>query len=135
MEHIDHYLNASRFHEVGQNDKPFPVIRNMGHGNWYWIDKNILKVYATSLGPSAIAVYNVLALYSNAKTQTCYPSHKTIGKIAGMSKKTVSQKIRYLERAGLICRKWQRGQTLYYLLDVSQATITTTRVEKNPPDG
>ncbi len=135
MEHIDHYLKTSKFNEAGQYDQPAPVIRNMGNGGWYWIDKNILKVYAKSLGPSAIAVYNVLALFSNAKTQACYPSHKTIGRIAGMNKKTVSQKMRHLERAGLICREWQKGQTIYYLLDVRQATITTKEVEEKPPDG
>lgn len=135
MEHIDQYLKASKFNAGGRSNQPFPVIRNMGHGNWYWIDKSLLKVYGKKIGPSAIAVYSVLALYSNAKTQTCYPSHKTIGAIAGMSKKTVSQKIRRLERAGLICRQWQKGQTLYYLLDMRQVTITTARVEENSPDG
>ena len=135
MEHIEHYLKAGKFNKAGQEDQPAPVIRNMGHGGWYWIDKNILKVHAKSLGPSAITVYNVLALYSNAQTQSCYPSHKTIGRVAGMSKKTVSQKIRRLERAGLIRRKWQKGQPIYYLLDVRQATITAPEVEEKPPDG
>ena len=128
MEHISQYLKAGEVRAT-------PVIRKIGSGGWYWIDKNVMKVYAKSLGPSAIVVYNVLALFSNSKTQSCYPTHRTIGRIAGMSKRTVSQKMRQLESSGLIRREWQKGQSICYLLDIQEAVNHTLSDEITDPGG
>lgn len=130
MKQINRYLGTRE-----NNNTPILAIRRMDQGGWYWINKNIMKVYAKQLGASAIAVYNVLAFFSNAKTQACYPSHKTIGEIAGMSKKTVSQKMRQLEKAGLISRKQQNGQTICYLLDARKGQIVLVKGEESSPSG
>jgi len=70
--------------------------RNLSGGDWYWISRAVLLSHGRALKPSGIAVYNVLASFANSKTQSCYPTHKTIAKIAGTSKRTVSEKIQQL---------------------------------------
>lgn len=95
-------------------------IRNLNGGDWYWISRAFLLSYGRALKPSGIAVYNVLASFANSKTQSCFPTHRTIAKIAGTSKRTVSEKIRYLEGLKLIRRERQEGQSIYHLLKCGQ---------------
>lgn len=95
--------------------------RNLSGGDWYWISRAVLLSHGRALKPSGIAVYNVLASFANSKTQSCYPTHKTIAKIAGTSKRTVSEKIQQLERLKLIRRERQEGQSIYHLLEYAQA--------------
>lgn len=113
MEHISAHLGEC-FPKTVENTA---VTRKIANGGWYWISKKILRAHAKSLGPAGIAVYNVLAFFANTNTQACFPTHKTIGKIAGISKRTVGQKLQLLEREGLIRRERQEGRTVYYLLE------------------
>jgi len=113
MEHISTHL-GDRLTETGEKTHS---IRKIASGGWYWISKKILRGHARSLGPAGIAVYNVLAFFANTQTQSCFPSHSTIGKIAGISKRTVGQKLQLLEREGLIRREKQKNQTICYLLE------------------
>lgn len=126
MEHISTYLERYKV------NSPYEI-RQLKDGDWYWIGKKILRIHARSLKPSGLAVYNVLASFANAKTQACYPTHRTIGKIAGMSKRTVSQKMRQLESLGLIRREKQKGQSIYYLLDIRQMRKMILPGEKSDP--
>ena len=112
MEHIGLHLEG-----YGLTNGENPGIRRIGSGDWYWIGKKFLRISAANLGASGIAVYNVLASFANAKTQACYPSHSTIGKMTGLSKRTVSLKMCQLEKAGLIRREKQKNQTICYLLE------------------
>lgn len=91
--------------------------RNLNGGDWYWINRAFLLSYGRELKPAGIAVYNVLASFANSRTQSCFPTHRTIAKIAGTSKRTVSEKIRQLEILELICRERQEGQSIYHLLE------------------
>lgn len=100
--------------------------REIWNGNWYWIDRDVLYRYGRSIRASGLAVYNVLASYTNAKTQACFPTHKTIGRIAGMSKRTVSHKMGQLERLGLIRIEKQKGRSICYLLNVRKDTNITS---------
>jgi len=127
MEHISHYLGENRFKDAGKNGHAAPVIRKMESGGWYWISRVVLLSHGRALKPSGIAVYNVLASFANSKTQSCFPTHRTIAKIAGTSKRTVSEKIRLLEKLELIHRERQEGQSIYHLLAIGQ-------VEKESPD-
>ena len=102
--------------------------RSLSGGDWYWISRAVLLSYGRELKPSGIAVYNVLASFANSKTQGCYPTHRTIAKIAGTSKRTVSEKIQQLEKLKLIRRERQEGQSIYHLLECGKAKKESAEV-------
>lgn len=91
-------------------------IRSIKRGEWYWIDKGILKNYASELKSSGLAVYNVLAYFSNSKSQSCFPTQKTMASLIGLSRRTVSRRIRLLKEKGLIAVKRINGRFKYFLL-------------------
>jgi len=103
--------------------------RNLNGGDWYWINRAVLLSHGRAIKPSGIAVYNVLASFANSKTQSCYPTHRTIAKIAGTSKRTVSEKIRLLEKLKLIRRERQEGQSIYHLLECRQSKKVSPEVQ------
>lgn len=102
--------------------------RNLSNGDWYWISRPVLLSHGRALKPSGMAVYNVLASFANSRTQGCFPTHRTIAKIAGTSKRTVGEKIRQLEKLNLIRRERQEGQSICYLLECRQR-------KKESPEG
>jgi len=113
------FISKNRFIRMeNPNDKN--GVRNLSGGDWYWISRAVLLSYGRALKPSGIAVYNVLASFANSKTQGCFPTHRTIAKIASTSKRTVIDKIRLLEKLKLIRRERQEGQSIYYLLECRQ---------------
>lgn len=91
-------------------------IRSIKRGKWYWIEKSILKKYASELKSSGLAVYNVLAYFANSKSQSCFPSQKTIADLIGSSRRTVSMKIRLLKDERLIAIERMNGRLKYFLL-------------------
>lgn len=95
----------------GQNE-----IRNIERPGWYWINKEIISVYGQSLKSSGIAVYNVLAFYANQKTQTCFPSQRSIAELLGLSRMTVNRKIRQLKELGLLDVARLKNHCSYFLL-------------------
>ena len=109
--------------------------RDLKRGGWYWISRDFLLAYGRALKPSGIAVYNVLASFANSKTQSCFPTHKTIAKIAGTSKRTVSEKIRLLEEMKLIRRERQEGQSIYHLLECRQVKKERSEVQQSHFEG
>ena len=124
MRHIKSHLAEQYFENINSPDQP----RNIRCGDWYWISRTLLLSHGRALKPSGIAVYNVLASFANSKTQSCFPTHKTIARIAGTSKRTVSEKIRLLEKLRLIRLDRQEGQSIYQLLECDQ-------VKKVSPEG
>jgi DNA-binding transcriptional ArsR family regulator len=124
MRHIKSHLAEQHFENIDSSDQ----IRNIKCGDWFWISRACLLSHGRALKPSGIAVYNVLASFANSKTQSCFPTHKTIAKIAGTSKRTVSEKIRLLEKLRLIRLDRQEGQSIYQLLECDQ-------VKKVNPEG
>jgi DNA-binding MarR family transcriptional regulator len=103
--------------------------RDLKRGGWYWISRAFLLSHGRALKPSGIAVYNVLASFANSKTQSCFPTHKTIARIAGTSKRTVSEKIQLLEEMKLIRRERQEGQSIYHLLECRQVKKESPEVQ------
>ncbi len=91
-------------------------IRSIKRGKWYWIDKSVLKNYAPELKSSGLAVYNVLAYFANSKSQSCFPTQKTMADLIGLSRKTVSRKIRLLKDKRLIAIERMNGRFRYFLL-------------------
>jgi DNA-binding MarR family transcriptional regulator len=91
-------------------------IRRIDDKNWYWISQSILKQYGNILKPTGLAVYNVLASYANSKSQTCFPSQKTIAEKIGLCRETVNRKVKLLTENRLVRVKRLRGRCLYFLL-------------------
>jgi hypothetical protein len=93
-------------------------IRSIAERKWYWISRAILKRYGRILKSSGLAVYNVLASYANSKSQTCFPTQKSIAKLLGISVRTVNRKVQLLKVFKLIKAKKTRGRCFYSLLKV-----------------
>lgn len=91
-------------------------LRSIKRGKWYWIDKSILKNYASELKSSGLAVYNVLAYFANSKSQSCFPTQKTMADLIGLSRRTVSRTIKLLKENGLIAVERINGRFKYFLL-------------------
>ncbi len=77
-------------------------IRDCRNGNWYFVDNKLIKEYGRILGPHGIAVYNVLAMYSNSETQQANPSFKTIADTLGMSRRHVIRMVELLQKYNLV---------------------------------
>jgi DNA-binding MarR family transcriptional regulator len=99
--------------EVERNE-----IRSIYEREWYWINRAILKCYGRILKSSGLAVYNVLASYANSKSQTCFPTQKSIAGHLGLSIRTVNRKIRLLKDLKLIKANKITGRCIYLLLKV-----------------
>lgn len=91
-------------------------IRSIGDKNWYWVSKSVLNRYGRILRSSGIGVYNVLASYANSKSQTCFPTQKTIADRIGLSRKTVNRKVRIMKDLKLVRVRKTRGRCIYFLL-------------------
>jgi DNA-binding Lrp family transcriptional regulator len=93
-------------------------LRSLAEKGWYWINQSLLKRYGRILKSSGLAVYNALASYANSKSQTCFPTQKSIAKLLGLSMRTVNRKIRLLKDFRIIKAKKIRGRCFYSLLKV-----------------
>ena len=91
-------------------------IRNLQNGQWYWINRAVLRRYGRILKSSGLAVYNILASYANSKSQTCFPTQKAVADRIGLCRETVNRKVALLRTIGLIRVKRLRGRCLYFLL-------------------
>jgi len=100
------------------NDVERNEIRSIYEREWYWINRAILKRYGRILKSSGLAVYNVLASYANSKSQTCFPTQKSIAGHLGLSIRTVNRKIRLLKDLKLIKANKITGRCIYSLLKV-----------------
>jgi DNA-binding Lrp family transcriptional regulator len=106
-------------------------IRNLNNGQWYWIARKVLRANSKRIGPSGIAVYNVLASYADSKTQTCFPTRKTIARVLGLSRKTVTRKILMLQELGLISIEKAGISYRYLLLEPSKKGTNQTSGREN----
>lgn len=100
-----------------QNQNKTPS-RSLKPGDWYWMDKAVIRSYTPRVGPMGIVVYNFLASFADGNQQ-CFPSQKYIAKSLGCSRSTVNKAIKKLEKCALI-RKEKRGRhyCTYSLLEV-----------------
>ncbi len=85
-------------------------------GGWYWIDRDILRLYGARIGVAGLGVYNVLAMFAGSETQVCFPSQNTVAKLLGISRRTVIRKIKLLGDLGLIEVEKRNGRCRYRLL-------------------
>lgn len=101
-------------------------VRDQRNPGWSWFDDRLVKEYGRELGSTGIAVYMVLCTFANNETQQCYPSHKTIATMLGISRPTVKKYLEKLRDMGWI--QWDirheengaRTSNLYTLLSPLQ---------------
>jgi hypothetical protein len=129
MKHINAYLTVQN--RAARH--PCNRIRTIKNGDWYWISKKILNIYGQDIRASGIAVYSVLASLANSTTQACFPTHRTIAEIAGLSKRTVSRRIRQLEKIGLIRQERQKRGSICYLLEIQELPPCHLTGDKSDP--
>jgi len=77
-------------------------IRDKRDAPWFWVDNDLIDTYANSLGLRALSVYLTLCRHSDNRTQTCYPSMRTIAERLGLSTRTVIRATSKLEKLGFI---------------------------------
>ena len=109
-------------------------IRSLKNNGWYWSDKKIISEYARRMRPSGLAVYDVLSYFANSKTQNCYPTKKAIADLLGISRKTVSRKIKLLTEIELVKKEISKGRRIYSLLE-PRATNGTPGGDKRDTTG
>lgn len=73
--------------------------------------------FGARLGPYGLAVYVALCRYANAESE-CWPSHTTIAKGTGMSRRQVIREVNKLEQLGVIAvERSKHSSHVYILLD------------------
>jgi DNA-binding MarR family transcriptional regulator len=112
---------------IAMTDDQTAKVRNLRDGGWYWIDSKVLRLYGRRLGTSGIAIYNALACFADSKTQKCFPTRKALAQILGMSRRTVTRKIKLLEEFGLVRVDKARSSYRYLLLKLPAEAIEETR--------
>jgi hypothetical protein len=105
-------------------------IRDARPRHFFWCDNVIIDHYASRLGPYALAVYMALLRHADQRTQSCFPSLKTLATELGMGKDSVIKALEALKKAKLISVKHRRssaGDTAsnLYLIRGLSATPTT----------
>jgi len=119
-----------------------PKIRQHAKTRFY-IDNELLSLYAKILKPHCIAVYCVLAKYANSKTQSCWPKYETIMDESGVgNRNTLRACLKKLEAENMIFVEWSPGNrsNIYILLDkslweifnrIKSGTDTVTEMQNN----
>jgi GntR family transcriptional regulator len=111
-----------------------PHTRTRRPGQWCWLDTAVIATYGPRIGAHALAVYLVLASHANGRTQTCYPSIKTIARLTHLGRSTVKNALRTLKGEGLIQSTPQHDpqgdptSNLYTLLDPTPETVASVAV-------
>jgi DNA-binding MarR family transcriptional regulator len=82
---------------------------------FFRIPNALLHQYAGSIGPAGIAVFNAIARHANSKNH-CWPSIKTIARLAGISPRQASKTIKRLYEVGLIGITRNPGSSNHYTL-------------------
>lgn len=68
---------------------------------YFTVDNVLIDDYGAQLGPYGIATYTALARFAN-KDSECWPSHDTVAKRTGMSKRQVGREVAKLANLKLI---------------------------------
>jgi hypothetical protein len=80
-------------------------IRTMDKSGWCWLNNALLDTYGPIIGAYGIAVYAVLARFTDHTGQSCYPSYHTIAQRLNLSRGKVLAIMHQLEACGLVRRE------------------------------
>jgi hypothetical protein len=78
------------------------AIRDRRTEDRYFVDNALIYDYGATIGVYGIAVYNVLAVHADLKTQSSFPSYQTIADEIGCSRRKVIAAIRQLEQLHIV---------------------------------
>lgn len=67
-------------------------------------------IFEFSLKPSEFMVYCCLCKFRNNRTNSCFPSRKTVAELCGVSVKTVDAALKQLCALGLIQKRKRQGR-------------------------
>lgn len=67
-------------------------------------------IFEFSLKPSEFMVYCCLCKFRNNKTNSCFPSRKTVAELCGVSVKTVDAALKKLCALGLVQKRKRQGR-------------------------
>ena len=99
--------------------------RIMEHGEWYWVDKAVIRKYSGNIGFLALAAYHLLASMAD-ESQTCYPSQKYVADTLGCSRRSVARAVKRLVENQLITLwKTPGKRSGYRLIPVRMGTRDT----------
>ena len=100
-------------------------LRMMRNGEWFWVDKNVLRNYPSLIKASAIIVYIYLASMVD-ENQSCFQSQKYIADNLGCSRATVNRAIKKLAEQKLIAiERKDRIHFNYMLLHTGNSNSET----------
>ena len=109
---------------VPPEEKPRRII-DLRNKEKFFMDDLYLNGYARHCGVAATCVYLSLCRHSD-KAQTCWPSQNHIAKELGITRKTVYNAVKTLQKWGIVDVYTQRGKdgtfkvTTYTLIDKSK---------------
>ena len=91
-------------------------VRDLRNGDWFWINKQALKIIADNIGAKGIAVYNCLCYFVTNRVESCFPSLNTLATMCHFSTRTVMRVLKELRSLGIINIEYNRGQVNTYTL-------------------
>jgi len=81
-----------------------------GNSGWFWTNNALVDEYGPIIGAHGIAVYTLLARFTDHTSQGCHPSFRTIAKRLKLSRRKVIAIVAQLEACGLIRREPRRDE-------------------------
>lgn len=100
-------------------------VRDLRNGDWFWINKQALKIIADNIGAKGIAVYNCLCYFATNQMESCFPSLNTLATMCHFSTRTVMRVLKELRSLGIINIEYNRGQVNTYTLLKCVALVTS----------
>jgi hypothetical protein len=93
------------------------IARNKKRKKRFFIDNELLSIYAPYIRQHGIAIYDVLSKYAHSEKQTCYPSYQTIMDQSGVANRnTINKYLDILEKLNIIHIKRREGTSNFYTL-------------------
>lgn len=109
-------------------------VRDLRNGNWFWINKQALKIIADNIGAKGIAVYNCLCYFATNQAEFCFPSLNTLATMCHFSTRTVMRVLKELRGLGIINIEYNRGQVNTYTLLKCVAPVTSDTRDRGGSD-
>lgn len=103
--------------------KDYIPARELKYGEFFWLDKTVIKQYVPRIGAMGLTVYVFLAAFADTE-QKCFPSQEYIAAHLGCSRSTVWRAIKKLEKYGLVKkRRRDRYRCEYLLLKIDKCKL------------
>jgi hypothetical protein len=108
-------------------------IRDRRRPGYLRVYNDLYDRFGAELGPYGLAVYMALCRYANRDSE-CWPSHETIAKGTGMSRRQVIREVAKLERLQVIAiERSKHTSHVYILLDTCDTQSHLPRDTQSHP--